>query len=402
MLGILCVNASSPLPPHLVSFEYEHSRDINTSLTAVFYHWNTLFVLLFAVGYAQYSLKLGPTMLMACSVFVVCCVGSLMLLPACYGSRTILARDEVPFKSEYDTVQQGADYSDEKTALKINYNSIQPSEGSAIVRRPVAKSSASSEASEGDDESVATALMALGSCESTDSELGGYSGGKGGAEQHECFYGAGLTIREAIFTWRYWAVFLVFLVICGSGLLVIYNVSDIAESAGGQASPFYVTIFALGNGLGKVMAGMASDWAVKHNYCSSLQLLALNSFAMCVVHLLLATGYRDVMFQCFFWVGFANGCAVSLISIITTDIFGYRHIATTLAVIDNAPLCGSFFFSTTLIAIFYHNNAVDPVSGVPTCLGAECFRDPLLICATCCFATAMLSVYMHVKTPQVK
>jgi Ca2+/Na+ antiporter len=71
-------------------------------------------------------------------------------------------------------------------------------------------------------------------------------------DDHECFYGPSLTIQQAVHTWRYWALFMVFLVICGSGLLVIYNASDIALSAGGQASAFYVTVFALGNGMGKV------------------------------------------------------------------------------------------------------------------------------------------------------
>jgi hypothetical protein len=144
---------------------------------------------------------------------------------------------------------------------------------------------------------------------------------------------------------------------------------------------------------------MVSDWCVKNRFMSTLELLAVVALSMAVVHALLALGWSRLTFPCFFWVGLANGCAVSLVSVATTDLFGHRYIATTLAIIDNAPLVGSYFFSTALIAMFYRVNSTDPLSGAPTCLGGECFRTPFLICAAFCGATAVLCAYMHRKTP---
>lgn len=214
----------------------------------------------------------------------------------------------------------------------------------------------------------------------------------------ECFYGTSLTVREAVLTWRYWLLFLVFLVVCGSGLLVIYNISDIAQSSGVESSPFYVTIFALGNGLGKVAAGMASDYCVRHRYLSAMQLLGLVSLSMTVLLLLMSIGWGLLTVGCFFWIGMANGCAVSLVSVATLHLFGPTHIATTLALMDTAPLCGSFAFSTALVTMFYHANALDAETGLPICLGGGCFRYPLYICSASCFVCASLCYFMHAVT----
>jgi hypothetical protein len=144
---------------------------------------------------------------------------------------------------------------------------------------------------------------------------------------------------------------------------------------------------------------MISDWCVKNKLMSTLELLAAVALSMALVHSLLALGWSSLTFGCFFWVGLANGCAISLVSVATTDLFGHRYIATTLAVIDNAPLVGSYFFSTALIALFYRTNGLDPLTHTPTCMGGECFRTPLLICAAFCCVTAVLCLYTHHKTP---
>eukprot|EP01034_Spumella_vulgaris_P022926 gene22927-29104_t len=415
LAGIVCVNYTSALPPHLVSFDFEHSCDQDTSLGRVFYHWNFLFVVLFAVGYAQYSLDLTSTQLDFCSLVVVLSVVSLMLLPGSYGSRTISTPD-----AEYKSLLGMFDDKHESAtmAVKSSGSQLLPSADDRLVMRKQTATSAST-GSLRDFFDTLVADPVKDSADSSDnipnstlkpsynsfasfkdyhlSSAGGPTEYR--LDDHECFYGPSQTVQQAARTWRYWALFMIFLVICGSGLLVIYNASDIALSAGGQASAFYVTIFALGNGMGKVVSGMVSDWCVKNKLMSTVELLAAVAMSMTVVHSLLALGWSSLTFGCFFWVGLANGCAVSLVSVATTDFFGHRYIATTLAIIDNAPLVGSYFFSTTLIALFYRTNTVDPLTNSPTCLGGECFRTPLLVCAAFCCATAVLCLYTHHKTP---
>lgn len=208
-----------------------------------------------------------------------------------------------------------------------------------------------------------------------------------------------LSLPESVRTWRLWVLFFSFLVTCGSGLMVIYNVYAIAYSVGKSPSAFFVTLISLANGLGRVTAGLSNDHIIEHIQVSKLQLLCLVVLLMSFTQALLSIGSSALIFPCFLAVGFLFGCNVSLTAVNVADIFGEKYIATNFGFVDTSPILGSYIFATFSIDLLYHTNAVTD-DGEDVCLGSGCFRYSFILNSLCCLAAALALYKMHTKTPR--
>ncbi len=196
-----------------------------------------------------------------------------------------------------------------------------------------------------------------------------------------------------------WVLFFSFMVTCGAGLMVIYNVNAIAQAADLSPSSFFVTLISLANGLGRVLAGLSSDHVVQATRISKLQLLCLVALLMSLTQALLSVGSPWLLFPCFLAVGFLFGCNVSLTAVNVADVFGAKYIATNFGLVDTSPILGSYVFATFSIALFYRDNTVLS-SGESTCLGASCFRQSFMLNSLACLAAAFALLVMHLNTPR--
>jgi hypothetical protein len=230
--------------------------------------------------------------------------------------------------------------------------------------------------------------------EKTNKAVAAAESGTGGG----CYYGESLALSESIKTWRMWMLFFCFMVTCGSGLMVIYNVNAIAQAVNKSPSSFFVTLISLANGMGRVSAGLISDHIIRYAHMSKLQLLGLVVGLMSVSQLLLSFGSPWLIFPCFLSVGFLFGCNVSLMAVNVADIFGEKYIATNFGLIDTSPILGSYVFATFSIALFYQDNTT--VNGEASCLGPSCFRTSFLLNATSTAIAALMVYFLHVKTPR--
>lgn len=401
------------------------------SLNTLFYHWIISFFLLFIVGYLQLAISFNAVQLTICSAVVVLFMLSLLLVPLAYGPRVISPQLEVQirpdgseetekfkkFLSSPSTLSQREDleYHQRHVTASMADPEKTKSQNSYAALEIDASAVKAADDPESEGESEHSSLLASpvphyqlqlqqqqhGKISPKGAVVGtngkGSKAGSGGAKS-ECFYGSSLDLEEAVQTWRYWAIFTIFFTVSGCAFLLVFNLTDIAVSIGAEASAFYVTLVALGSGVGKITAGKASDWCVRHGYISTLEMQSVVCLLMCWLMVMLSFGRKNTTLGCFFWVGFANGATLSLISIIVTDIYGWTHIATTLPLIDIAPILGSFFFSNTLMALFYRENAVDPETDLPVCIGAGCYATAFRISAVCCSLCAIGTVYLHIKT----
>lgn len=213
----------------------------------------------------------------------------------------------------------------------------------------------------------------------------------------ECFYGDSTHLSESLQTWRFWTLYISFLTICGTGLMVIDNINAIADAYRMHPSDFYVSLVSLANGAGRVSAGFASDMLSR--YFSRLELLAGVAALMGIAQAMFAVGSTELLYPSLLLVGFLFGSSVSLVAINTADIFGPRYVATNFGAVDSAPIFGSYLFVTAVVALFYHTNTVDEVTGTESCVGAECFRGAFTINACCCFLVSVLLAYMNYHTP---
>ena len=215
------------------------------------------------------------------------------------------------------------------------------------------------------------------------------------SETIECYYGASVPLSVSVRTWRFWSLYISFLIICGTGLMVIDNINVISEAVSRYPNDYFVTLLSLANGAGRVSSGFASDALSK--YYSKLQLLSMIAILMGVSHIIFAIGSTDLLYLSLLFVGYLFGCTVSLLAVIVADLFGPKFIPTNFGAIDSAPIFGSYIFVTGIISIFYETNTINDM-GEKSCVGANCFRTPFLINSFCCFSVAILLYYMHLST----
>ena len=76
----------------------------------------------------------------------------------------------------------------------------------------------------------------------TGDQNGSNSDSKSKSNVVECFYGASIPLSQSVRTWRFWSLYVAFLTICGTGLMVIDNINAIAEAVGRHPSDFFVAL----------------------------------------------------------------------------------------------------------------------------------------------------------------
>eukprot|EP01034_Spumella_vulgaris_P022069 gene22069-28164_t len=409
IVGFLGSHMANILPAHLVSFDYEKARGISTSLTSVMYHWLLLFSSLLVLGYVQYVYDLSDWAVTLFSVLLLALVFSILLLPDLYGDRVLPAEDCVAVAVDYNSsnsFRKGvsrANFNTFSSTVKTakrdgKYHAGYLSDSNAHVYSEEDGLYAGSDTDEllGKDPQAVRAIIADHHDRmATDSDKTALLSEKGAGS---CYYGESLALSESIKTWRLWTLFFCFMVTCGSGLMVIYNVNVIAQAVDKSPSSFFVTLISLANGLGRVSAGLTSDYIITFAKTSKLQLLGVVVGLMSVTQLLLSLGSPWLIFPCFLSVGFLFGCNVSLMAVNVADIFGEKYIATNFGLIDTSPIFGSYVFATFSIALFYHENTT--VDGEDTCVGASCFRTCFLINAGATAVAALAIYVLHARTPR--
>ena len=202
------------------------------------------------------------------------------------------------------------------------------------------------------------------------------------------------SLGEVVFMWRFWAMYLIFLTMTGVGLMVIYNINAIASSVGKNPSTFFVTLVALANGMGRVLAGFISDRASQ--FVSKLELFSIVILCMAITQALHSIGSPTLLYPCLLSVGFLFGCTVSLMAINIADIFGGLHIATIFGLIDSAAISGTVIFAAGIVYLFYKESGDgDDDYALNECFNTNCFRVPFIINATCCLLMFGLCLFVN-------
>jgi MFS family permease len=335
-VGSVASQFANLLPQHAINFSSEERDSLAPFLT----HWGTLFCVLLTIGLLQFNFTLPDYVNSLSASILVLALFFIVVLPGLYGPRVL---------------------KDTNTKSSSTSAAVKKSDG------------AEEEGEEEEDE------------EDDDSKVRQGEASKDMAAP--CFYGESVPFLEAVSTWRFWSIYLIFLIMCGSGLMVIYNINAIASAAGKSPSTFFVSLISLANGLGRVLAGFISD--IASGYLSKIELLSIVVLCMGVTQALLSIGSGTLLYPCLLSVGFLFGCSVVLTAISTASVYGGRHIATIFGAIDSAAIGGTVILATATIDIFYDED---------TCAETKCFRFPFIINSVACIAAFILSSFLSYHT----
>ncbi|CAM9126721.1 unnamed protein product [Choristocarpus tenellus] len=204
-----------------------------------------------------------------------------------------------------------------------------------------------------------------------------------------------LTWKQCLRDKRFWVLYIGFLCGAGSGLVVINNVASLVDSLGLESSSLLVTMLGIASAIGRISSGWISDQVVGMGFPRALVLCA-TLLTTCLVDLLLAAGFTQLLYFLCVATGFCYGSMFSLVLALTGDMFGVEHIGTNYGLLDLGPAAGSFIFATGIVNIFYQNapNGDD-------CMGAHCFRGTFFVTAGSCLIACIL-VYTTVVRPGLR
>ena len=166
-----------------------------------------------------------------------------------------------------------------------------------------------------------------------DPEAPGGDAGTKAAARNECGW------KEMMGTRAFWLIWTVFFIGAGAGLMVIGAANRMAKAAFAEEAWIALTVLALGNAAGRVVAGVLSD---KIGRRATLQImLSMQSLLIFSLLFVPADSAPAVLLVATF-IGFNYGSNLSLFPSITKDFFGLKNFGLNYGIAFTAWGVGGF------------------------------------------------------------
>lgn len=150
--------------------------------------------------------------------------------------------------------------------------------------------------------------------------------------------------REMLRTWQFYVLWFMYASGAGAGLMIISNLAKIASAQAGLELGFVlVAVLALGNGAGRIVAGLASDRIGRRLtmlICFALQAILIFLLSKTTVGSQLANA--PVLAVISALIGANYGANLALFPSLTKDYFGLRNFGVNYGLVFTAWGCGGF------------------------------------------------------------
>jgi MFS transporter, OFA family, oxalate/formate antiporter len=170
-------------------------------------------------------------------------------------------------------------------------------------------------------------------------------------------------------TLRFYLMWVIFFIGAGAGLMVIGSISGIAKASMGESAFVAVAIMAVGNALGRVVAGIVSDKMAKSS--TLFLILVSQSGLMFLCYFIMDTNpSATIIVLIATLIGFNYGANLSLFPSFTKGFWGMKNFGMNYGVLMSAWGLGGFVFSRlaqSLLASTGSNNTSFLIAGC--CLG---------------------------------
>ena len=196
----------------------------------------------------------------------------------------------------------------------------------------------------------------------------------------------------AIFkTIDFWLLYLPFIIIAGSGLILIANAAQIIESAESSknnddtndgVTTSLVTIISCGSFLGRIIAGTLSDKYIDKyhrvfwNIFSALG-MCFSTFYIFMIGFLF-DGNSDLTVSLLLFGAFITGMSYGWIFSVTLasvcDLWGTKYLSGNYGVFDTCGAIGQLIFSNGVFATFYQYQGRNKENDGNKCYGNKCFQ----------------------------
>jgi OFA family oxalate/formate antiporter-like MFS transporter len=152
---------------------------------------------------------------------------------------------------------------------------------------------------------------------------------------------------EMLRTWQFWVLWLMYACGAGAGLMIISKLAKIAtDQAGLELGFVLVAVLAIGNGAGRIAAGVASDRIGRRAtlfICFALQSLLIFLLSQAVEDSLLA--HTAVLMVISALIGANYGANLSLFPSVTKDYYGLKNFGINYGLVFTAWGVGGFLLA---------------------------------------------------------
>lgn len=197
---------------------------------------------------------------------------------------------------------------------------------------------------------------------------------------------ADFPLQRTLLTLNFWLLFGTFALGSGCGVLVINNITQIAQAVAGPGGSYLpeknamVAVLGFASFIGRVSIGGLSDRFQRTHSRAPFMLLCL--LIMGITHLTLAIAQPSfgVLFAACALVGYSHGGMFSCCASMMSDLYGRLHFAANYGALDLAPSVGSIVLASQIVAAVYNHAE----NGDGKCYGKACFQMSFAIAACCC------------------
>mmetsp|Transcript_40788 Transcript_40788/g.96986 ORF Transcript_40788/g.96986 Transcript_40788/m.96986 type:complete len:595 (-) Transcript_40788:567-2351(-) len=210
------------------------------------------------------------------------------------------------------------------------------------------------------------------------------------------------TLGGAVMTVDFWLLAVSSAVGMGCGLVLNNNLAQVVGALGGgkDAQGIHVSLFAVANCFGRLLAGYAPQHALNNLGVPRPWFLALLGVMTSLSALLNAFASLDFLIISAVVTGMTFGCHWTLLATLTSEVFGLKYFATIYKLLSLSPSIGGYLLATVLAGRIYdaHSSIYE---GHHSCKGPECFRDTFLICSALSLIEAVAGVILVFRTRHI-
>ncbi|KAK8362154.1 hypothetical protein V6Z12_A03G084000 [Gossypium hirsutum] len=205
-----------------------------------------------------------------------------------------------------------------------------------------------------------------------------------------------MNLFQAMVTVNFWLLFITMICGMGSGLATINNISQIGESLGYSTMErsSLVALWSIWNFLGRFGGGFISDIFLHKGWARPL-FIVITLATLTFGHLIVASGFPGNLYIGSIVVGICYGSQWSLMPVITSEIFGVRHMGTIFNAVAIASPVGSYVFSVRIIGYLYDKVAEGEGN---SCYGTKCFMLSFIIMASVAFFGFLVALALFFRT----
>ncbi|KAK8450793.1 hypothetical protein SEVIR_6G102900v4 [Setaria viridis] len=214
--------------------------------------------------------------------------------------------------------------------------------------------------------------------------------------------GEDFKFTEALVKADFWLLWFGYFIGVGTGVTVLNNLAQIGAAAGIADTTILLSLFGLGNFLGRLGGG-----AISEKFVRSVLLLprpiwmSLTQTVLAVAYLCLAYALTPgVVYACAAVVGLCYGVQFAVMIPTVSELFGLKNFGLFYNLMAVANPLGAVLFSEELAGRLYDGEAARQrhSGGHPhACIGPECFRVAFVVLAGCCALGTAVSLVLAAR-----